>query len=433
MEIVMRAKKGIARRDLIRGIAGLAAASAAGAVTAPAIAQNSSLKVGIIAARAGTAAYIGENGLRATEWAVGKINAAGGIAGRKVELVVEEETNAKETLERARRLVLQEKVECIQGVYSTGVSLPMAPTLEDMQALTIFWDGTTQDGVKETLPSPKFVFKSTDNECEAVMASILAARHLKGKYKRIAVVSPDYSYGRNVWTAFKALNKKFGIEAEVVAEQWSSFSQIDFTSNVAALKAEKPDLIFCVLGNADLPIFMRATTSAGLTESTKMVLVQAGHQHGQLKKSFTPEGTLLCYNTMYFARPNPSPAHKEFVDYYMDRFKDYPHWECDRAYFAMNLYKAGVEKAVAAKGGRWPGAAEVAAAMEGIKTESFGGPASMRKDHIAEQVFYGGFATHENSFDICTLKEPYSFDTSVLQKPSGADFWQWLDTAKFPV
>jgi branched-chain amino acid transport system substrate-binding protein len=426
----MMSKQGVRRRDVLKGAAAIMATST---IAMPAIAQNTLLKIGIIAPRAGTAAYIGENGLRAAEWTTAKINSAGGIAGRKIELVVEEETNAKETLERARRLVLQEKVECIQGVYSTGVSLPMAPTLEDMQALTIFWDGTTQDGVKETMPSPKYVFKSTDNECEAVMASILAAKYLKGSYKRIAAVSPDYSYGRNVWTAFKALNKKFGIDAEVVAEQWSSFSQMDFTSNVAALKAEKPDLIFCVLGNADLPIFMRTATAAGLTETAKLVLVQAGHQHGQLKKNFTPVGTLLCYNTMYFARPNPSPAQAEFVSYYMDRFKDYPHWECDRAYFTMNLYKAGVEKAIAANGGRWPAQDEVAAAMEGLKTESFGGPAGMRKDHIAEQVFYGGFASHDNNFDVSTLKDTYSFDTSVLQKPSGADFWQWLESAKFPV
>jgi len=428
----MTIAKKIARRDVLKGMGGTIA-TMAGAVAMPAIAQNAPVKIGILASRAGTAAYIGENGLRAAEWTASRINATGGIGGRKVELVVEEETNARETLERARRLVLQEKVDCIQGVYSTGVSLPMAPTLEDMQALTIFWDGTTQDGVKETMPSPRYVFKSTDNECEAVMASLLVAKHLKGKFKRIAAVSPDYTYGRNVWTAFKALNKKFGIEAEVVAEQWSSFTQLDFTSNVAALKAAKPDLIFCVLGNADLPIFMRAATSAGLTDTARFVLVQAGHQHGQLKKPFTPEGTLLCYNTMYFARPDPSTIQKEFVEYYMDRFKDYPHWECERAYFSMMTYKAGVEKALAAKGGRWPGTDEVASSMEGIEIESFGGPARMRKDHVAEEVFYGGFASHDNSYDVCTLANSYSFEASVLQKPSGADFWKWLETANFPV
>lgn len=423
----------IGRRDILKGLGGVAAASAAVAFPIPAIAQNKPLKVGIIAPRAGTAAYIGENGLRSAEWTTKKLNDAGGIGGRKIEIIVEEETNAKETLERARRLVLQEKVDCIQGIYSTGVSLPMAPTLEDMQTLTIFWDGTTQDGVKETMPSPKYVFKSTDNECEAVMASLIAVKQFKGKFKRIAAISPDYTYGRNVWTAFKALNKKFGIDAEVVAEQWSSFTQLDFTSNVAALKAAKPDLIYCVLGNADLPIFMRAATSAGLTETARFVLVQAGHQHGQLKKPFTPEGTLLCYNTMYFARPNPSADQAEFVQYYMDRFKDYPHWECDRAYFSMMLYKKGVETAMKAKGGAWPTPEEIAATMEGLEVDSFGGPAGMRKDHIANEMFYGGLATHNNSYDVCTLAEPYTFSSKVLQKPPGADFWTWLETANFPV
>ncbi len=425
--------KAATRREVIKGAAGLALAAGTETLAAPAIAKDAILKVGIIAARAGTAAYIGQNGLRAVEWATMKINDAGGIGGRKVELIVEEETTPKETLDRARRLVLQSNVDCIQGIYSTGVSLPIAPALEDMQVLTVLWDGTTEDGVKETMPSPKYVFKSTDNECEAVMASILAIKNLKGSFKRIAAISPDYSYGRNVWTAFKALIKKSGIETEIVAEQWSSFSQLDFTANVAAMKAAKPDLIFCVLGNADLPIFMRTAKAAGLLDTARAILVQAGHQHAQLKKTFTPEGTLLCYNTMYFARPNPSAAQQEFVAYYRDRFKDLPHWECDRAYFSMMLYKAGVEKALSAVGGRWPRPEEVAASMEGLKVESFCGEAGMRKDHIAEEVFWGGFATHNNDYDVCTLEKPQSFGTDILQKPAGSDFWTWLQTATFPV
>ena len=79
---------GIHRRGVLKGMAGLAATSAVGAFPMPAIAQNAPIKVGIIAPRAGTAAYIGANGLRAVEWTTEKINAAGGIAGRKVELVV---------------------------------------------------------------------------------------------------------------------------------------------------------------------------------------------------------------------------------------------------------------------------------------------------------------------------------------------------------
>ncbi len=137
------------------------------------------------------------------QWAAERINKDGGIAGRKIELVFEEETNPKDTIERFRRLILQEKVEAVHGLISTGVSLGVAPVAEEEQALLVMWDGTTQDGVKEMMPNPRYVFRSTDNECEAVMGSLLAIKYFKGKFKRVAGINPDYSYGRNNWEAFR--------------------------------------------------------------------------------------------------------------------------------------------------------------------------------------------------------------------------------------
>ena len=108
----------------------------------------------------------------------------GGIAGRKIELVIEEETSPKDTIERFSKLVQQEKVDCVQGIISTGVGLALGPVVEEARALTIFWDGTTQDGVEEKMPNPRYLFRSTDNECEAVMSSLLAIKHWKGKFAR---------------------------------------------------------------------------------------------------------------------------------------------------------------------------------------------------------------------------------------------------------
>ena len=156
---------------------------AAPGVFAPAIAQDKPLRIGIIAPRSGAAGTAGECGIRAVQWAAERMNKQGGIAGRKFELVIEEETNPKDTIERLRRLVLQEKVDAIHGLISTGVSLGVAPVAEEEQALVVMWDGTTQDGVKETMSNPKYVFRSTDNECEAVMGSLLAIKHFKGKFK----------------------------------------------------------------------------------------------------------------------------------------------------------------------------------------------------------------------------------------------------------
>ena len=341
----------------------------------------------------------------------------------------------KDTIERFQKLTQQEKVDSVMGIVSTGVSLALGPVVEETRALTIYWDGTTQDGVDEKLPDPKFLFKSTDNECEAVMSSLLAIKHWKGQFKRIAGINPDYSYGRNNMAAFVALLKRFNIEHEVVAEQWPKVGTMELTSHVAALKAAKPDLIFSSLLFADLPVFMKQAFAADLTKDTKLVFPAAGWQHTLMKKDFTPEGMIFGHNTLYFDNPNAGPAQKEFVAWYADKFKDYPNWEADRAYFSIMSYKGAVEAAMKAKSGAWPSQADVAGAMVGLEVDSLGGKGSWRKDHIADQTFVQGFSTHKNKYDFITL-DPARIETMYsadLQKPAGANFWEWLKTAQFKI
>src|SRR5204863_3722005 len=388
----------VSRRTLLKSAAAASAISIAG-VKAPALAQNKPVRIGILAPRSGIAAAPGENGIRATQWAVARFNANDGIAGRKIELVIEEESSPKDTIERFSQLVQQEKVDCVQGIISTGIALALGPVVEEARALTIYWDGTTQDGVDEKLPSPRYLFRSTDNECEAVMSSLLTIKHWKGKFVTVAGINPDYSYGRNNMAAFVAILKRFNIEHKVVTEQWPKVGTMDLTSHVAALKAAKPDLIFSSLLFADLPVFMKQAHAAGLTKGTKLVFPAAGFQHTLMKKEFTPEGMLFGHNTLYFAHPNATALQKEFVAWYADKHKDYPNWEADRAYFALASYKAAVEKAAAAKGGSWPSTDDSIAAMDGLSVDSLGGRGSWRKDHIAEQTFTQGLTTHKNQYD----------------------------------
>jgi branched-chain amino acid transport system substrate-binding protein len=419
----------VSRRSLLKSVAG----AAAGAVFAPAIAADRPLRIGILAPRSGIAAAPGENGIRAAQWAAERCNAAGGIAGRKVELVIAEESSPKDTIERFSRLVQQDKVDCVHGVISTGVGLALGPVVEEARALTIYWDGTTQDGVDETIPDPRYLFRSTDNECEAVMSSLLAVRHWKGQFVTVAGINPDYSYGRNNMAAFVAMLKRFGIDHKVVTEQWPKVGTMDLTSHVAALKAAKPDLIFSSLLFADLPVFMKQAHAAGLTRDTKLVFPAAGWQHTAMKKEFTPEGMLFGHNTLYFANPDASPLAKEFVAWYENTYHDYPEWEADRAYFAMASYQQAIETAAKAKNGGWPSQDDIIDAMAGLSIESLGGPGSWRKDHIAEQTFVQGFTVHDAKYDFVTLGHFETMYSTDLQKPPGANFWEWIKTARFKV
>jgi branched-chain amino acid transport system substrate-binding protein len=321
----------------------------------------------------------------------------------------------------------------VHGIISTGVGLALGPVVEEARALTIYWDGTTQDGVDEKILNPRYLFRSTDNECEAVMSSLLTIKYWKGKFVTVAGINPDYSYGRNNMAAFTAMLKRFNIEHKVVTEQWPKVGTMDLTSHVAALKAAKPDLIFSSLLFADLPVFMKQAHAAGLTEGTKLVFPAAGWQHTLMKKEFTPEGMLFGHNTLYFANPNASPLAKEFVAWYEQTHKDYPEWEADRAYFAIASYKAAVEKAMNVKGGSWPSQDDIIDALVGLSIESLGGKSAWRKDHIADQTFVQGFATHNNKYDFVTLGTFESRYSTELQKPPGANFWEWIKTAQFDV
>src|ERR1700751_6373228 len=117
----------ISRRKLLASAAAAGAISTSAGLFAPAIAQNKPLRIGSLAPRSGIAAAPGENGIRATQWAVEKYNAKDGIGGRKVELVIEDESSPKDTIERFSKLVQQEKGDCVQGSISTGVVVALGP------------------------------------------------------------------------------------------------------------------------------------------------------------------------------------------------------------------------------------------------------------------------------------------------------------------
>ena len=93
------------RRKFLKGaVAGAGALALPAGVFSPAIAQAKPLRVGILAPRSGIAASAGVSGLRAAEWAIEKFNATGGIAGRKVELVVSGgDQSPKDTIERYQK------------------------------------------------------------------------------------------------------------------------------------------------------------------------------------------------------------------------------------------------------------------------------------------------------------------------------------------
>src|SRR5690348_13289908 len=418
-------------RTTRRGFLTLTTAAAAAAALrldiAPVLAQSGPVKLGILAAKAGVLAPVGESGLRGVQWATERINAAGGVLGRKIELVIEEESSPKDTVERFRKLALHDKVDAVSGAISTGVGLALGPVAEEMKTIWLAWDATTQKGVEETMPKPKYSFRSTDNECEAVMASILTARQWKGKFKTVAGINPDYSYGRDNWAAFLAIMKKHGIDLQVVSELWPKLGATDFTTHVAALQEARPGLIFPCFWGGGPPILMEEAHGAGLAKATKFGLTTGGGVHESLKKEFTPEGAILGYNCFYFDYAKRSALARDFVRWHHEKFKEWPNYESDHGYFTVVAYKAAVERAARAAGGKWPTQDAIIQALEGVEAESLSGRRRYREDHIMEATFFQGSTTHKNAYDFVTIDPVETMTTTQIQKPSGVGLYDWIN------
>ena len=413
------------RRNFLK-LLGTAAASAPWH-QAPAFAQGTPVRIGVLTIKAGVAAPVGESGLRGVQWATERINAAGGILGRKIELVIEEESNPKDTVERFRKLALQHKVDVVSGGISTAVGLALGPVAEELNTIWLSWDATTQKGVDEAMPKVKYAFRSVDNEAEAVMASILTARRFKGKIATVAGINNDYSYGRDTWATFLAIMKKYDMGVTAVSELWPKLGTTDFTSHVATLQQAKPDLIFCSFWSGDAPILLKQAHAVGMTGTTKFVMTTAGGVHESLKKAFTPEGMILGYNCMYFDAPIASALLKQFVREHQEKYKEWPNYESDHGYFTIVAYKAAVEKAAKAAGGKWPSPEGVISALEGIEVESLSGPRRYREDHIMEATFFQGLSTHKNKYDFVTIDPVETMTTKQIQKPSGGGLHDWIN------
>ncbi len=253
------------RRRFLRLVGAGAAAATVRLDAAPAFAPAShAVKLGVLAIRAGIAAPVGAAGLRGTEWWLERVNRAGGILGRPVQLVLEEESSPKDTVERYRKLVLQDKVEAVLGGISTGVTLALGPVAEDLGTPWLSWDGTTQKGVEETMPNPRWAFKSVDNEVEAIVAGMLTPRYFRG-IKTVAGIGNDYSYGHDCWQSYQTVLKRYVPDVKFVLELFPRLGVTDFTSHIAAIQQSKADLLMCSFWSGDATITFSPRRAASTT------------------------------------------------------------------------------------------------------------------------------------------------------------------------
>jgi len=426
------------RREFVRMVGGAAlatgvvAASHGGAgAQAPKPAKgvpSEPVKIGLLPVLTGVGGVPGLAGARAAEIWLEQANATGGILGRKVEFYQEEETSPKDTVEKFRKLTLQNKVDVISGGISTAVGLALGPVAEELGQLWLAWDATTQKGVEETMPQTKYSFRSVDNEMEAVGGGIMTAKHFPN-IKTVAGINNDYSYGRDCWDTYKAVLTHFKPNVKFVLDLWPKLGETEFSSHIASIKKANPDLLFSSFWSGDTTIFFKQAAGVNLFQKMKACFCTGGGVHDTLKKDFTPPGMILGYNSFYFKWTDAWPLLKWFVNKYYTKYKEYPPYEADHAYYTLQAYKAAVEKCHAITGA-WPTKEQVATALTGIQVPSVSGYRGYTEDNRMECLFFQGITTHKNPYNFVTIDPVEIMPASQIMKPAGMKLYDWIKSWK---
>ncbi|RTE94712.1 MULTISPECIES: ABC transporter substrate-binding protein [Bradyrhizobium] len=273
------------RRQLLKGTAAAAATLSLDWTRAQAQAEN--LRIGLIydltgpfAAGGSVASSIG------AQIAIDLVNEKGGVGGRYKVAPVAADSQSKPdvAINEAERLISQEKIDILNGVYASSHAVPLAAKVE--QQKKILWITTAVSTAVFKDKNLQYVFRAQihSDQYGQAFAGFLV-EHAKAKLGidpkevKVALIHEDGPYGVGVAAADETYAKQAGIQ--VVLREGYSASAPDLSVLVTKIKRAKADVISHAGYNPDITLFLRQARESGLRFK---MLFGAGAGYSQLDK-----------------------------------------------------------------------------------------------------------------------------------------------------
>lgn len=357
----------------------------------PALAQKP-IKVAMVNTTTGGAALYGLAGIEGAKIGVAQLNAAGGVLGRKVEMITRDDAAKPDVGAREiRDVILREEVAAVFGPVSSGVLLAMSEVARENKTILIAHTSNTERAFVER--GHRYIFSVVPNTF--IEGSAMGQYMAQKPYKRYMIIGPDYEFGHIQAEAFERRLKESKKDVEIVGKLWPKLGETDFTSYITAIIAAKPDAVYGNLFGSDLIAFTKQAKGYDFFKKFPFAALYDVDTLQGLGKDAV-EGVIGYERGPFHVirKLAPSQRFEDFITKYRAATNKYP------STWAINAYDAVMAWAKAVKKANTIDTEKVVDALEGLELDSLRGPGRyIRKvDHQANVGSYIGVVTWDKSF-----------------------------------
>jgi branched-chain amino acid transport system substrate-binding protein len=338
-------------------------------------AQEANIKIGFPVPLTGPYGAEAQDQVRAGQLAIAQFNDAGGLNGRKAELVVrDDKLNPGEAATRTLELVEKEKVNFVVGSLSAAVQLAINNVTKERGI--IFNSISQSDAINEAADFSRFTFHEALNPHLTAGA---VGRYAFSKFgKKVAFLTADYAYGHEMVRGFLEVGKAFNIEN--LGDIRHPLGTSDFSTLLPRIQALKPDILCISNFGRDQQIVLKQATDFGIKKTTQIIAPLLSHASRVAAGPQAFEGVIGgC--SFYWGIEDKFASTKAFSE----AFKKMYDGKLPTDYGALGY--GGVRTVLTAvKNAGSVDADKVIAAMEALKYDFYKGPQYYRKcDHQSVQ------------------------------------------------
>lgn len=347
-----------------------------------ALAEAEPLRIGVPTTRSGAYALLGDQVVRAVEFAVAEANAKGGVGGRRVEFRVLDDEASPDAGRRAAEKLAMDGYRILTGTVSSAVGLAMSTQLERWDAMYVSTINKSPKITGESCKPRMFRTNHSDDMDIAIVGPWLKDQ----PQKTWAIIAADYLWGRGSGTAFKATAE--GLGRTIKTEVFPPVGTTDYAPYITQLRDSGADGVWVALAGSDAINFIKQAKQFGLTD--KMVMFGHNVVSPSTAKAVAKE-MVGIWGNMGYAAGIDTAENRAFVAAWKAKYDGEPSDYEGETYAGLRVIFAAVEKA----GSVAP--ADVSKALEGLSTVTPFGPVTMRAgDHQLEVPNYLGRVVEKN-------------------------------------